>query len=320
MLSEWDGTSWEGKASVVAKAATGPGVAFWNTGIPLESLNRTPQQLMKRAQLAYHANPWVGLAESTVTRKVVNLPWHLEDGEDEEYPEDAGGDPGQARQLLERPQLLLPRQKPSTATRRLMMSLTSRHIGLCGMTHWYADGRDSRNIPTAYLYLNPARMWAAEDTQGNLTGWVLDPKDNMGHGGTPLELEEVLTFYLDPPDWGHYGTGIYERAVMKAQITDLADRHAAYVIGTGGRIAGIVSPKEGTIPDEKFKALVNEFRNVNEAPDAAKRTTILQGPVDFTPTAADPSELNLVELAKMNRDDILAIWGVPPSQAALPTP
>jgi hypothetical protein len=312
-MNDWDGTAWEG----TGKAATGTGVGFWNIGIPLLSAERTPQALMKRAQLAYHINPWIGLAEGVVTRKVVGLPWHLEDGNDEEYEDSAPPDVMQARQLLERPQLLLGEQRPGTATRRLMTALTSRHIGLCGMSYWYADGLDARLIPTAWLYINPARMWPAEDSNGNLTGWVLDAQDQSGRGGTPLAIEEVLPFYLDPPDWGHLGSGIYERAILKAQITNLADQHAAYVIGTGGRIAGIVSPKDGTIPDEKFKALVAEFRNVNEAPDAAKRTTILQGPVDFIPTAANPSELNLVELAKMNRDDILAIWGVPPTQAGI---
>lgn len=305
---------------MVEKAATGLGVGFWNTGVPLDSVQRTPQMMMKRAQLAYHVNPWVKLAEATITRKVVGMPWHLEDAQDEEYPDDTAGDVAEARLLLERPQFLLGDPKPGTATRRLMMGLTTRHVGLCGMSYWYGDQMSVRGVPLAWLYINPARMWPSEDEQGNLTGWVLDAQDQTGRGGTPLSTEEVLPFYLDPPDWGHLGTGWYEGVVLKSQITNLGDQHAAYVIGTGGRIAGIVSPKEGSIPDEKFKALVSEFRNVNEAPDAAKRTTILQGPVDFTPTAANPQELNLVDLSKMNRDDILAEAGVPPSQASIPIP
>src|SRR4029077_470170 len=127
-----------------------------------------------------------------------------------------------------------------------------------------------------------------------------------------------LTFYLDPPDHGHYGTGIYQRMMSVARASSSAIQHGADVLETGGRIAGIISPKDGTIPDEKFQTLVREVRNVSEAPDAAKRTTIMQGPIDFTPTAAKPSELQLDELAKMSREDIFAGWGVPPSQAGIP--
>ena len=305
------------KAEVVpAKAATGPGVAMFGYGNPLlTDLSRSPQRLMRRAQMAYHTNPWVRTAEATVTRRVTGLDWHLEDAEDEEI-NDPQGDVLALRTLLERPQANLPNRRQMT--RRELVSITSRHMGLCGMAYWYLDGKGLAGQVSAIIYVNPARVWPSQDARGNLVGWVLDPQDEYGNGGIPLSLQELLPFYLEPPDWGHIGTGLFEAASLKAQITNLADQHAAYVLGTGGRIAGIVSPKEGTIPPESFAKLVAEFRNVNEAPDAAKRTTILDGPIDFTPTAADPSELNLIQLSTMNRDDILAIWGVPPSQAGIP--
>jgi hypothetical protein len=40
-----------------------------------------------------------------------------------------------------------------------------------------------------------------------------------------LRLDELLPFYLDPPDNGAYGTGLYERVTLKAQITGLVDQH-----------------------------------------------------------------------------------------------
>jgi hypothetical protein len=287
--------------------------------------------MMRAAQVAYHRNPWIGSAESVVTRRVAGLPWHLEDDNDEEYEEPYPAGVKLAYDLLERPQKAVidalrsgvgsdgVGYNPGLITRRALISLTSRHIGLCGMAYWYLDKMDTNGIPASILYVNPARVWAAETKAGNVIGWVIDAQDDYGHGGMPFRLDELLPFYLDPPDNGAYGTGLYERALLKAQITDLADQHAAYVLGTGGRLAGIVSPKEGTIPDEQFQVLVREFRNVNEAPDAAKRTTILRGPIDFTQTAASPDDLDLIELSKMNRDDIFAIWGVPPSQAGVPS-
>jgi len=45
--------------------------------------------------------------------------------------------------------------------------------------------------------------------------------------------------------------------------------------------------------------------------------TIVRGPLDFNKTAADPQELGLVELINLERDDTLAVWGVPPSQAGV---
>lgn len=316
------------RAVVVPKAAVGPGVAMFNWGTAIGAFARSPQKAMWEAQAFYHTNPWVRSAEATVTRRVVGLPWHLEDEQDQELDENSPQ--GKlVHDLLEAPMAALKptgsyiswKDKPvpsSPKTWAGLTALTSRHMGLCGMAHWYLDKTDMQyGFPLALLYINPARMWAAQDEAGNLTGWVLDPKDDQGRGGTPLAVGEVLTFYLEPPDAGHYGIGLVEVACLKAQITNLADRHAAYILSTGGRLAGIVSPKEGSIPDDQFQALVREFRNLVEAPDAAKRTTILQGPVDFTPMAANPDDLELIDLSKMNRDDIFAIWGVPPSQAGV---
>lgn len=336
MASEWDGTAWAGSvvapplraapisgpAEVIAKAEAGGFVGNLISNPYLAARQQSPQKMMRAAQQAYHRNPWIGAAEATVTRRVAALPWHLEDDQDEEYEEPYAGPVRVAVDLLQRPQAALPVElrDPALLSWRSLISITSRHLGLCGMAYWYPDQPDANGIPLAILYVNPARVWAACTDAGRIIGWVVDAKDEQGHGGTPYKLGELIPFYLDPPDFGYYGTGLYQRALLKAQITTTADQHALYVLGTGGRIPGILSPKEGTIPDETYKTLVAEFRNVNEAPDAAKRTTILRGPIDFTKTAADPSELALADLAKMNRDDIFATWGVPPTQAGVPLP
>jgi phage portal protein BeeE len=315
--SEWDGTPWGGSPASPAKGISGPYASRVEYGTYLNAVNRTPQARMRDAQALYHANPWIRTAEGVVTRRTVGLDWHLETADDEEVPENASGALGDVMRLLERPQANL-ENVGRKMTRRELWSITSRHIGLCGMAYWYLDGISAASgIPLGIIYINPARMWCATDDAGNLTGWILDAKDAYGRGGTPLTLEEVLPFYLDPPDAGFYGSGLVEAAWQKAQITTLADRHAAYILGTGGRLPGIVSPKEGTIPDEAYKALVAEFRNVNEAPDAAKRTTVVRGPIEFTNTSADPGDLLLLDISRMNRDDIFSVWGVPPSQAGV---
>jgi hypothetical protein len=134
----------------------------------------------------------------------------------------------------------------------------------------------------------------------------------------PLPLEQVLTFYLDPPDDGPYGTGLYKRNALKAGLTRLSDQHASYVLATGGRIPGIVAPHDAVVEGERFTTLVNQFRSANEAADAAKRNVIVSGPVDFTPQGANPTELGLIELMRLSREDTLAAWGVPPTQAGIP--
>jgi len=334
MTSEWDGTSWGGTAvaspsfviphegpAQVAKATTGWQPYFAGDKPLLSSVHRSPAKLMREAQALYYSHPWIRRAESTVTSKVAALPWHIEDENDDEIDDETVNPRLQAiRDLLEKPQAaLLPEERqPGITTRRGLVSITSRHMGICGPAYWFLDQMDTEGLPLAILYINPARMTPAVTSKGNLLGWKLDA-DDYGNGGTPLSIRSVLPFFLEVPDFGATTTGLVTAAALKARIVTSADVHALAVLGTGGRIAGLVSPKDGYIDDpDKFAQLERDFRNVNESPDAARRMTILRGPVDFNKTAADPSELGLRELSSSGRDDIFATWGVPPSQAGIP--
>jgi hypothetical protein len=185
--TEWDGTPWGGTAvaepervpETAAKAITGPFAAHVEFGTYLDRAARSPQALMRRAQTAFHRNPWIGTAETVVTRRVAGLPWHLEDGEDEEYEEPYPTPVKVAFDLLEKPQAALaPEMRdPGLLTRRALVSITSRHMGLCNLAYWFLDQTDQSGIPAAILYVNPARVWPATTKQGRITGWIIDPDD-----------------------------------------------------------------------------------------------------------------------------------------------
>jgi SPP1 gp7 family putative phage head morphogenesis protein len=336
--SEWDKTEWggtvvaepmrsvvpEAAAKVVAKAAMGWESTYTADHRMVTDLSRSPLRRMRSEQALYWSHPWILSAENAVTRKVAGLPWHLEDDEQDEV-EDTTPDPRlrQIRDLLEKPQANITNEQERQVGLQSwtnLITVTSRHLGLCGMTHWYLDQMDSAGIPRAILYINPARLFPLTTDGGNLIRWVLDPKDDEGRGGLPLERREVLTFYLQPPDWGAWATGNVHAAYLKAQISTLIDTHSVGVFGTGGRLAGILAPKEGTINDEQYSTLQREARSIQETPDSAKRLHIVRGPVEFHRTAGTLVELQHGDVAKMTRDDIFVVWGVPGSQAAIPSP
>jgi hypothetical protein len=332
--SEWDGTPWggtpaspsalvtvphDGMATAV-KAATG-WQAYFSGDKPI-LYGRTPQAMMREAQGLYHTNPWIGLAERTVTRKVVGLPWHIEDDNDDTVDDEANPALQAITALFEKPQDALPPElrQPGIKTRKGLFSIITRHAGLCGISYVYPDTPDANGIPLALIYVNPARVFPKTTEQGTLIGYAVDADDN-GNGGTPFQPEDLIPFYLEVPDWSATTHGLVMAAALKARIVSASDVHALSVLGTGGRIAGLVAPKDGYIADdEQFADLERSFRVINEDPAAAKRTTLLRGPIDYFQTAADPQQLALDKLASTARDDILAIWGVPPSQAGVPQP
>jgi len=276
---------------------------------------------LKAAQLLYHTNPWVNAAERAVTSKFANVDWHLEDESDEEIGDDAKPIQLLARDLIEKPQANLPRTATQGLTRRALWSITSRHMGLCGTTFWFGDQLDLNGIPAAFLYINPCRMTPVSSPAGYLLGYKLDAVPFDPTSGYPLTLDEVFKFDLDPGDMGHWGIGLAEAAGILGELWMLAAKHSGGVLSSGGRIAGIMMPKENTtMDDEAWKSLVRDMRTVAEDPNAAKRNLIIKKPMDFLPTAASLKDLDLVRELELSRDDVLGYWGVPKSQIGLDVP
>lgn len=304
------------------KAEVGPGVVpmMYDTKFA-DIFGKSDHARLKAAQLLYHTNPWVNVAERAVTSKFSNVDWHLEDENDDEIGDDARPVQVMARDLVEKPQANLPRNATQGLTRRALWSITSRHMGLCGTTFWYADQADLNGIPDAFLYINPCRMTPVSNPSGYLLGYRLDAEPYDPNSGYPLTLDEVFKFDLDPGDMGHWGIGLAEASGILDQLWMLAARHQGGVLGSGGRIAGITMPKVGVeMSDDAWVSLVRDMRTIAEDPNAAKRNLIVKKPIDFLPTAANPRELDLVAALGMGRDDILAYWGVPKSQVGLDVP
>jgi len=308
------------------KAVSGSGFHTSLTYPQVSSFTRDPTRMARQAQDAYVANRHVRKAERVITQRFSTVDWHLEDGEGvrigEEEAENADPAYIAVRDLLEHPYRPVAGEPlPAVPTTRSgLWSITSRHMGLCGYGFWYLDETEAfGGTPRSLLYINPARMKAAVDASGALTGWVLDPDSRSG--GTPLELASVVPFHLEPPDMGHTPTGLVETAMSMVDLTRFGDRHASGVLAAGGRLAGSFSPRgDAIIEDEQFKQLVLDLRNATESPESARRVNILRGPVEFTRLSATPAELDLAAIMTMSGDQIAELWGVPRSQMGATTP
>lgn len=300
-------------AAPAGKAITGPGVNAFLYDQPVWSASRNPQAMMRAAAALYHEHPWVRVAERTVSGPAGAIPWHLEDENGETVTDDSDPRLVAIRDLLEKPQANVDTGRP--LRRRGLWTLTLRHAGLCGTGAWFLDQTEAlAGTPLGILYLAPWRLFPVTDLAGNLLGWTLDkPKEE---GGIPLELSQVLPFYLEEPDAGHFGIGLVESAGLKAHLSTSVDRHAIRVLNAGGRLTGIVSPRDANsgITSDQWATFVQDYRSITENPDAARRLQVAQGPIDYQRTAMTLEELDLEFLSRASRDDVLNLWNVPLSQ------
>lgn len=300
------------------KASTGIG-AQWMTYQPaLSSLSKSADKKAQEAQRIAVANPWIRAAERVISQRVGRAEWHLEDDADEEVGPDSPPEQQAVVDLLRRP--YRPQKgEPVQASPRTwsdLITLTVRHMGVCGYGfHYLARSEALAGTPLEVLYINPGRMIPATDDNGSLVGWIMDPGSPNPVG---FRTDEIVEYNLEPPDSGFLAAGLVESALSKVEIMRLADRHAAMTLATGGRMPGIYHPPAGgSIPPDKYDQLVRDLRAISEMPDASKRSLVLAGPVEFTPTGSDPEKLALIELANAGMEATLGLWGVPPSQIGL---
>lgn len=320
-----------GPPSGTSKAGPlGPGAGVLMTEFLLPTMLPTdPARRMKSAWKIGEGVAYVFAAERVISGKIAGMApvdtedtspvgWHLEDPDGETindaYPVVAARE---AFQVLAKPMAALSLDEAGgmRQSRRTQWELTSRHAGLCGTSFWVLDGLNGWGFPRAILYCRPDRLTPKLNAQGALAEWRLDVGAIGKPDGTPISREEVVPFYLQAPNDGYVATGLVEAALVKAQLNGAIDRYFGQVIGGGGRLSGIIAPKEGRIDDDNvYNQMVRDWRNVTEQPEAAKRLQVVRAPVEFTKTVNTPAEMGLIDLMTRNRDDLLAIWGVPYSQ------
>lgn len=295
-------------AKIEAKAAFGTGVTALTYDMPIALLSESPQRKAREAMATFRRNGWVNAAERAVSSGAASVAWHLEDDGGETIDESPALD------FLRNP---MPEMRLS---QRQVWALTKRHMGLVGYTFWYLDQRDLlAGTPLSALYIRPDRMLPALNKRtGRLVGWIMDGDNPDGRQPVAFSPDEIAVFRLEPDDDGILGIGLVEAAWRKLSMSGVVDRHTEKMISSGGRLAGIVSPKvDKSFTDDEYTQIVRELRNVTDSPDAAKKQLIFKVPVDFVQNAATPSQMNLPDLNRLSRDDIMAIWGVPQSQIGI---
>jgi phage portal protein BeeE len=337
VVSEWDNTPWGGseptKALTIAdpptirarpvevKAITGPGTTVWANGIPLSSLYDTPQRRAAAALRAYKVG-WFYKAESKISDDVSSLKVQMAH-EDEEGDNEATVvepdlftpwerlDPlGQFLRLMERP-------NPSM-TGRTLRKKTMIRLDMAGWAYWYLEGA-AEGLPTAIYGISPARMWPSHDAKGNLIGWVMD-RDKPS-GGVPFDKDEILTFsYANGDDIETDGTGIFDAIASELPLGDLMARHTTDLLTTGGRLAGMLSPKNRGLSEDEFLDAQRAWRNVASDPNAARRLLLFPEPMEYQAGASTPADIGIPELATLNRDNILTAFPISPYMLGIAVP
>ena len=337
MSTEWDDTPWAGEAvksqAVIpyrppllqVKAVTGPGVTAYANDYPLSSLRETPQQRCAAFLKAYRVG-WFYKAESKISGDLSRQPWTVSDGDIEsEDPEETNVQrpdldiPFEALNPIEQFMRLMERPNPKQTGTALRQKTYIRR-DMAGAAFWYLEVASPTALPTAIYGVSPTRLWPSYDKRtGQLLGYILD-YDKQG-GSMTFEPWEILAFSnASADDDDIFGVSLVEAVYAELPLTDLMSRHTGDLLTTGGRLAGMLWPKDRALGEDEFTDAQRAWRNVISDPNSARRLLLFPEPMEWSAGASTPAEIGIPELAELNRDNILTAFPIAPEVLGVSMP
>ena len=293
----------------------------WANGPLLSSAGNSPQERAKAYLRAYRVG-WFHKAGRKIANDISSLDWSVSEGDAEE---------GDDEETLERPDLMIPfealppidqfqrlleRPNPSYTGRQLLHK-TQVRLDFAGAAAWYLEGATS-GLPTALYGISPTRLWPSLAKSGELIGWVMDANSP---NPVAFDKREILWFTTgSEADDDVWGVSVVESVYSQVPLTEQMARHTSNVLTTGGRLAGMMWPKDRALTEDEYTDAMRAWRNVASDPDAGKRLLIFPEPMEYAAGASTPAEIGIPELAVLNRDEILTAFPLSPYQLGVPMP
>jgi len=185
------------------------------------------------------------------------------------------------------------------------------HLILTGNAYIEKVGK-GQNISELYV-LNPKNMTVVPDTKNFVKGYryIVNGKE------VKFKPEEIIHIkYFDPRGESRYGLS----KIAAARSAIQADWHAvdwnsAYFKNATWP-SGIIVCKEG-INQEEFKRIRKELKENYEGRSKVGKVMIMSGGLEWKQTTPNPKDLDFAALRRQNREEILALLGVPPTIAGI---
>ena len=210
-------------------------------------------------------------------------------------------------EVLEHPVLdLLYRVNPEM-TKFNFLQLSVIYRDMFGMSPWILE-RDSSGKVYQMFVARPEFFFVNRGKEGEVISYTY----RIGAYKKDYVREDVLFLKNYNPNNPDKGIGLIEAVRMTAENDDLVVQSNSGLLKNSARPGGYFTTDE-VLDDKEVKRAKKELNNKWGGIDNAFKTQILQGGLKFQPNIIPPKDLEYIEGRKFNRDEILAVFGVPKS-------
>lgn len=246
--------------------------------------------------------PWVHAAVSVIAYNCANVAFELirddlEEGDDQ-------------RIVTSSPFLdLLKRPNPVQSGFAFRETFITQ-LELTGNAFLTLEEIDGRQQPHEMYLLRPDSVTVRPDPDKLVGGYTYVVN------GRPVtyEPDEMLHIKYPNPLSDFYGLGTIEAAESRMDSEQAMSEHERMFWRNGAKITGVLQTDQ-PVDDSVFARIVANFRRFLTG--SGYSTLVLESGLKYQSVSDGPAKLGMLDMAKASRDQILAIFGVPPTKVGI---
>lgn len=259
-------------------------------------------------QMIYRTNPWVFAAVNAISRGVSRFPINV-------YSFDSQGNrtrvrsdlPGQAPSNGTKLDRLLRIPEPGVGRqewlRKVVVNLGIYGNGLASKDY---DGSGGSSVPSALWHIPWRRVTVQEGD--DIPVQFYEVKSRMGGKTRQWSPMDVLHFGRGTDD--DSVIGLSPLAPLKATLAlhDALWRHAVAYFQNSARPSGLVKLDKGA-SEAIIRTIKEQIEALYTSPENAGKVLVTSG--EWTSLTDSPDHAQLVELARLSREEVAAAYGIP---------
>lgn len=188
------------------------------------------------------------------------------------------------------------------------LELTQMYLDLVGKCFWYI-AKDRAGRPAQIWVISPLNMTIVPDRDNFIKGFIYQAGAQM----VPLTTDEVIMFSYQDPNNPYDGVSPAKAAAIALESDKFASQWNRNFFYNNAEPQGIVSFPDG-VEEDDFTAWIEKWQDKYGGVANAKKTAFIRGgQVSYTAIQISQKDMDFYNLRLNNRDEILAIFGVPKS-------
>lgn len=214
---------------------------------------------------------------------------------------------GDVEEIMEHELLeLLYRVNPEM-TKYNFIQLSIIYRDLLGASPWVLTKvNESDKYPSNIYIARPEYFRVQKDKSGQLVGYTYQ----IGTFKKTYSPDEVIFLKNYNPRNPDRGIGVIEAVRMTAENDDYILQSNSNLLKNNARPSGFLETSTN-VSRETRKRLKKEFEKEYQGYENTYKPMLLEGGMKYKQVSLPPKDLDFIESRKMNRDEILSIFGVP---------